>query len=94
MVYDEDTPVCAGFMYTTNSKVAWCDWIISNISYKDRTKRKQALELLIKQITEVAQRKGFKYSYALIKNKPLIDTYKKIGYKEASSYTSEMIKVL
>ena len=94
MVYDEDTPVCAGFMYTTNSKVAWCDWIISNISYKDRTKRKQALELLIKQITEVAKRKGFKYSYALIKNKPLIDTYKKIGYKEASSYTSEMIKVL
>lgn len=94
IVYDDDVPVCAGFMYTTNSKVAWCDWIISNLSYKDRVKRKEALELLVNQITQVAKQKGFKYSYALIKNKPLIDTYKKLGYKEASSYTSEMIKVL
>jgi len=94
MVYDNDFPVCAGFMYTTNSNVAWCDWIISNLNYKDRVKRKEALELLVNQITKVAERKGFKYSYALIKNKPLIETYKKLGYKEASSYTSEMIKVL
>ena len=30
MVMDNDIPVCAGFMYTTNSAVAWVDWIISN----------------------------------------------------------------
>ena len=29
MVYEDDTPICAGFMYLTNSKVVWCDWIIS-----------------------------------------------------------------
>ena len=34
MVLDEDTPVCAGFFYTTNSKAAWVDWIISNKEYK------------------------------------------------------------
>ena len=34
IVYDGDIPVCAGFMYTTNSRAAWCDWIISNIEYK------------------------------------------------------------
>ena len=94
MVYDGKIPICAGFMYTTNSTAVWCDWIISNLNYKDRVKRKEALELLVNQITKVAKRKGFKYSYALIKNKPLIETYKKLGYKEASSYTSEMIKVL
>ena len=30
IVLDNDTPVCAGFIYITNSKVAWVDWIISN----------------------------------------------------------------
>ena len=45
IVYDEDVPVCAGFMYVTNSKVVWCDWIISNIKYKDRDKRQQALKM-------------------------------------------------
>lgn len=94
IVYEKDTPICAGFMYETNSKSVWCDWIISNIHYKDRQKRKEAIGLLIEHITEIAKTKGYKYSYALIKNKPLIDTYKKIGYVEGSSYTSEMIKVL
>eukprot|EP01050_Picozoa_sp_SAG11_P037920 SAG11_NODE_15206_length_585_cov_1.479424_2_plen_83_part_01 len=41
MVWDGDTPVCAGFLYNTNSKVAWVDWIISNKEYKES--RKEAL---------------------------------------------------
>jgi len=30
MVMDGDEPVCAGFVYTTNSSVAWADWIVSS----------------------------------------------------------------
>jgi len=92
IVYDEDTPVCAGFMYITNSKATWCDWIISNLKYKDRQKRKEALELLVKTISNKAEDLGKKYVYALIKNKPLINVYKKIGFVEGSTYSTEMIK--
>ena len=94
IVYDEDMPVCAGFMYETNSKAVWCDWIISNTKYKDRTKRKEALSLLIKTISEQARMLNKKYVYALIKNKPLINVYKKQGFKEGSSYTHELIKTI
>ena len=48
IVYDNDIPVCAGYIYITNSKVGWCDWIISNFNYKDKTNRKEALDELIK----------------------------------------------
>ena len=92
IVYDGDTPVCAGFMYTTNSKAVWCDWIISNLKYKDRQKRKEAMELLISTISHEAEVLGKKYVYALIKNQPLINVYKKVGFIEGSSYTHEMIK--
>ena len=27
IVLNEEEPICAGFMYATNSKVAWVDWI-------------------------------------------------------------------
>ncbi|MDA8940728.1 hypothetical protein N9H34_01195 [bacterium] len=94
MVYDKDTPICAGFMYTTNSEAVWCDWIISNIHYKNRQNRKDALELLVETITNQAKKLNKKYVYALIKNKPLINVYKKIGYEEASTYSIEMIKKL
>ena len=94
MVYDDGVPVCAGFMYLTNSKAVWCDWIISNFKYKNRQGRKEAIELLISTIANLAKELDNKFVYALIKNKPLIDTYKKVGFEEGSCYTSEMIKKL
>lgn len=94
IVYDNDMPVCAGFMYLTNSKAVWCDWIISNFEYKDRQKRKEALELLVHTISLTAEDLGKKYIYALIKNKPLVNVYKKVGFVEGDAYTQELIKKL
>ena len=94
IVYDGDIPVCAGFMYTTNSRTVWCDWIISNIEYKGKTKRKGALELLIDTISKEAKKLDNKFIYALIKHQPLIDTYIKMGFMQGDSYSSEMIKVI
>ena len=75
MVLDNDIPVCAGFVYMTNSKVAWVDWIISNKEYKKKPQRKEALDLLITTLTNICKDTGNKYCYALIKNKSLIKTY-------------------
>ena len=91
MVLDKDTPVCAGYIYMTNSKVAWVDWIISNKNYKDRDKRKYALTLLVSTLTKLAKSTGYIFGYALMKNKSLIEIYKELGYTEGETYNSEMI---
>ena len=94
IVYDEDVPVCAGFIYVTNSRVAWVDWIISNKEYRGKPNRKQAIGLLIESLTNICRISGSKYVYALIKNNSLIQTYESLGYAKGASYTSEMIKLL
>lgn len=94
IVYDDEVPVCAGFMYLTNSKVSWVDWVISNKEYKDREKRKEALKLLVISLTGICKRAGSLYVYALLKNESLISTYEELGYVRGDSYTSEMIKKL
>lgn len=94
MILDGATPICAGFVYLTNSKVAWVDWIISNKNYTDRVKRKESLLVLIESLTNMARDLGAKYSYALIKNDSLIKVYKDCGYINGDTYTSEMIKHL
>ena len=94
IVYDEETPVCAGFMYLTNSKVAWVDWIISNKEYTKKPQRKDAIKLLVSTLTDICKKTGSKYIYALIKNESLINTYKDLGYIQGSTYTKEMIKIL
>lgn len=94
IVYDKETPICAGFVYITNSGVAWVDWIISNKEYRKKPHRKQAIGILIETLTNLCERSGAKYSYALIKNKSLIETYQHLGYDKGDSYTQEMIKKL
>jgi hypothetical protein len=92
MVMDGDTPVCAGFIYNTNSKVAWVDWIISNKDYKES--RSEAIVLLIETLTSIAKNLDNNYAYALIKHEGLIKTYESLGYMQAENYNTEMIKKL
>jgi len=94
MVLDEDEPICAGYVYVTNSSVAWVDWIISSKTYKKKPQRAEAIELLIDTLTRVCKDSGARYTYALIKHDGLIDTYERLGYIKGDSYTSEMIKTL
>ena len=94
IVYDEDVPVCAGFMYITNSKAAWVDWIISNKEYTKKPQRKDAIKLLVSTLTNICEKSGNKYIYALIKSESLINIYQDIGYVKGSTYTTEMIKLL
>lgn len=93
MVMKGDEYICAGFIYTTNSKVAWVDWIVSNKQYRDDD-RKEAISLLVDTLTNICKNTGHKYSYALIKHQSLIGTYEKLGYIKGDNYTSEMIKAL
>lgn len=93
LIMEDSYPICAGFIYVTNSSVAWVDWIISSKSYRKKPHRKEAMLLLINSLTEMAREGGFKYCYALIKNAPLIETYKSLGYAQADTYNTEMIKI-
>jgi hypothetical protein len=94
MVYDGEEPICAGFIYTTNSKVAWVDWIISSKEYRKKPERSEAIKLLVSTLTNICRNTGHKYTYALIKHPSLVETYKEIGYIKGDGYIGELIKVL
>jgi hypothetical protein len=94
IVYDGEIAVCAGFVYITNSKVAWVEWIISNKQYRKKPQRSEAIKLLVETLTNICENTEHKYVYALIKNSSLMSTYEKLGYVKGDVYTTEMIKVL
>lgn len=94
MVLDGDIPVCAGFLYLTNSGVAWVDWIVSSKTYRKKPQRKNAIEWLIVSLENLAKKTGHTYVYALIKHKGLINVYEKLGFIQGDIYTTELIKKL
>jgi len=94
IVYDGEVPICAGFMYATNSKIAWINWIISNKEYRKKPYRKVAIKLLLDTLSDVSKEVGFTYGYALIQNNALVEIYKNNGYIESHKYTQELLKKL
>jgi len=94
LILDGDVPVCAGFVYITNSAIGWVDFIVSSKTYRKKPHRKDALELLINTLTNIARNSGCKYSYSLLKNSSLISIYESQGYFKGDNNISEMIKIL
>ena len=93
MVSKGDTGICAGFLYFTNSKAAWCEFIVSNKEYKDDD-RSLAIKVLLDSLSEMGRWKGVKYVYTSLKNDSLIEKYKDCGYIQGSTGCTELIKIL
>ena len=94
MVMDGDIPVCAGYVYHTNSKIGWVDWVISNKQYRKKPDRSKAITLLVAALTQICKDSGYKFGYSLFKNNSLINTFENLGYIKGTTYTNEMIKFL
>jgi RimJ/RimL family protein N-acetyltransferase len=92
MVEGDGVPICGGFVYLTNSGIAWVNWIISNKQYRKKPQRKEAIELLINSLGDIAKEAGYTYLYALINNDTLVNVYEKLGYLKSASYNQELIK--
>jgi N-acetylglutamate synthase-like GNAT family acetyltransferase len=93
MVTKDGIDVCAGFIYTTNSKIAWLEWIVSNPEYRNKD-RQEAIKILIDGLCNIAQSLGFKAVFTSVKNQSLINHFKDIGFSLDSHKSSEMVKRL
>ena len=88
-----DIPIVAGFLYLTNSKVAQMEWIISNKDYRDLD-RKDALEMLILGLEEIALSVGKNIILSIGRNTGLINMHKKLGYTVDEKASYEISKKL
>jgi hypothetical protein len=88
-----DIPIVAGFLYLTNSKVAQMEWIISNQDYRE-SDRKNALEMLILGLEEIALSVGKNIILSIGRNTGLIEMHKKLGYTVDDKHSYEISKKL
>jgi hypothetical protein len=74
----DEKPVASIFMYTSNSKLVWLGWPLSDKNYKEN--REEALNLLIKGCEYVCKSQGYKYLMFLGDNMNFINKLKKLGF--------------
>lgn len=90
MVMKGVDPVVAGYLYLTNSRCAWIEWIIADFHYR-QFDRDSAILLVIESLKTLAKEAGFKYIYTTVKNKSLISKYEACGFMKGDSNSQEMI---
>ena len=88
-----DIPIVAGYLYLTNSKVAWMEWIISNKDYREDD-RKEAMEILILELENIALSVDKNIILSVGRNAGLIDVHKKLGYTVDDKASYEISKKL
>jgi len=94
MVSSNGVEVCGGFVYLTNSKTAWIEFIVSDFKYREKD-RQEAILYLINILIELVKDSGdYKYIYTSLKNESLINTYASCGFVKGSARCTEMIKTL
>tara|TARA_R110002074_G_scaffold384128_2_gene564673 strand:+ start:597 stop:1001 length:405 start_codon:yes stop_codon:yes gene_type:complete len=90
IIEEQGKPVIAGFIFQTNSKGCWLEFIISNPEYKNDR------EIIIQELISVAERTaiklGYKYMLFIGKSNGLRKTMKKLGWTEDPSPTFELMK--
>lgn len=94
ITFEGDTPINAAFLYITNSKVCWLEWVISNKNYKNRELRKFALNLLLETLINVAKNNEYKYIYTVLKHEGLAKAYIEQGFIEGDTNIKTYIKTL
>lgn len=82
-------PICAGFCYFTDSKMAFMDWIIGDRS-ADKELRKQGVDMVINALITRAKEKEVGIIYTVTGNTHLINTYKELGFGEMEKNISSL----
>jgi hypothetical protein len=93
MVENKGENIVAGFLYWSNSKLVWLDWIISNPN-ADKKIRKQAIEMLILTAEQMVKDAGSKYIMSISRSNSLLKIHEKIGWSIDKTPSHEMIKVI
>lgn len=87
---DDGRLACAGWLYSTDSKISWVEWIVANPDVR-REERSKALDYLIETLTTTARVLGFNTLFSSVKHPLLIDRMQKHGFHVTDKNMSNMI---
>ena len=93
MVENEGENIVAGFLYWSNSKLVWLDWIISNPK-TNRDIRQEAIKKLILTAEHMTKEAGSKYMMSISRSNSLLKIHKELGWTIDKTPSHEMVKII
>lgn len=83
----------AGFLYRTDSRIAWLEFIVSNPTC-DKIERRQALDAVIRALLSEARTLGFKSVFTSAAHPSLIARYQAHGFSVTDGGMTNLVTFL
>ena len=93
MVENKSENIVAGFLYWSNSKLVWLDWIISNPK-TNRDIRQEAIKKLILTAESMTKEAGSKFMMSISRSNSLLKIHKELGWTIDKTPSHEMVKII
>ena len=90
IIEEGDVALCAGWLYLSNSSIAWIGFVVGNPEIKAKSMY-IAIKELMSGLVELAHESGFSIIYANFNKKGLLKPLADIGFLEAGKDYTEMI---
>lgn len=93
MIENDGVPVCAVWLYRTDSPVCWAEYYVSSKDAAPEVRR-MALDFLIGCIVDEATEMGFKFVMSSVKHNSLCRKLENNGFLQSDQGMTHYIKVL
>lgn len=90
VIYENEVPVCAAWIYRTDSDTCLIEWFISNKS-ATKAQRTGAIEGLVDACKHIAKQMGFSKAFCSIRNQHLIKKMEGRGFVTADLNMTNMV---
>lgn len=90
VVEENGQKFCAGWVYVTDSKLGWLEWVVTNPESSIK-RRKAGLEALVAEALKLATALGIENLFASVSNKNLIKLYLSQGFIKGDTGMTNLI---
>lgn len=91
IVSSNDIEVCAGWLYQTDSSIAWLEFIISNPKYREDD-RSECVDALIGTLLTLAREAGYKNVFTSTNAAALVKRYERNGFSVTDSNVTHLMR--
>lgn len=93
IVCDDEGPLYAGFLFFTDSNIAWMEWIVSNKEASPKRKR-GALDFLVSLFSEMAKGANVKHVFTSTVRPEFVNSLCRCGFEVGDKGVFQLIKNL
>ena len=91
VVHFEGEALCAGFIYKTDSKICWMEWIVAD-PVSDNHVRSEGLDILLRELNSLAGNEGYQAVFTSSDTPAVVERYKKAGFAVTDTGVSQMLR--